>query len=126
MTGMGEPGAYELLLNPLIVMVVLICPVSASANQPRAFRIGLAIAVLVPLFFATWSLISIQGSAGPEVRGTGLAQAVTVIMAVGSIAVGVGGIVVAGCMIEVIERYFTVLSQASDKTVVKRFEDTRA
>jgi hypothetical protein len=125
-TGMGAPGAYYLLLNPLIVMVVLVCPVSASANRPRAFRIGLAIAVLVPLFFATWSLISIHASAGPEVRGTGLAQAVTVILAVGSIAGDGGGIVVAGCTIEVFERYFTVLSQASDKTVVKRVEDTRA
>lgn len=125
-TGMGAPDAYDLLLNPLIVMMVLVCPVSASANRPEAFRIGLAIAVLMPLFLATWSLISIHASAGPVARGTGLAQAVTVVLAVGSIAVGVGGIVVAGYTIEFIERYFTVLSQASDITVVKRVEDTRA
>lgn len=114
-TSMGTPGASDLLLNPLIVIVLLICPIAASADRRWVFRVGLSIAIVVPLIVAAWILYQLQMTAGPGVGGTGLAQALTIMLTFGSIVAGVGGILVSRYTIQAVESYMGRLSQASDQ-----------
>ncbi len=99
----ASPDALDLVINPLACLVLLTCPVVAADSRKRALSIGILLSVLVPSLVAVWTLVQIRED--PPAPGSGLAAALTVIIAFAAMVIGAIGTVLGRLAVEMIQRY---------------------
>jgi hypothetical protein len=88
------------VMNPLVVMALIACPPAAAKSSARALTVGITLSVVLPIAFAVWFLWTMPR--GPTVRGTGMAEFVTVLVSVAAAFTGIVGTVGIRFLIEAI------------------------
>lgn len=93
----GTEDAVELVSNPLIAVALITCPAAAAKSRIQTLIIGVSLSWVLPVIGATAILISCYRSPAP---GTGLLQALTVIVAMMAVVVGIAASIAARSVVE--------------------------
>lgn len=100
--GMGafsidSSDAVNIAANPILALTLIVCPAAAARSRRRALVIGISFSLIVPIIVAIPILLSCIRSGAP---GTGLAEAVTIIVATIAMVAGILGTLGARAIVE--------------------------
>lgn len=98
----ARDDVLELVANPILLLALAACPAVAVESRTRALTIGITLSVILPTLVAGILVLVNSQSGAP---GTGLAQALSVIIAALAIAAGIVGTLAARAAVELGSRY---------------------